>query len=181
MDLYTRILGMKVPEVPLLSNLSERIVVVNELAKRASLCGLFVRYRADWHAINISRIWEKKYGKSANHVLKKRKMEEETEENRRRTRAEKEIEHLKKTGRYVYGLESNLTSVAPGKQQRSWAATGEGQADTAMGQNNKAKDVVKNSGGQEALHPSWEARKKAKEMQASMSSAKPAGKKIVFD
>jgi hypothetical protein len=32
-----------------------------------------------------------------------------------------------------------------------------------------------------ALHPSWEARKKAKEAQASFAAAKPAGTKIVFD
>ena len=158
----------------------------NRRGQRARQACVFIYFlctsnQADWYTINLSRIWEKKYGKSANHVLKKRKMEEETEENRRRTRAEKEIEHLKKTGRYVYGLESNLTSVAPGKHQRTWAATGEGQADTTTGQANKAKDVVKSKGGEEVLHPSWEARKKAKELQASMSSAKPAGKKIVFD
>lgn len=128
------------------------------------------------------RIWEKKYGKSANHVLKRKKMEAETEENRKRTRAEKEIEALKKSGRYIYGLDSNLTSVAPGKQQRSWAAPkeGEGADSTSTGADHSQLDVKtkKAPPADAALHPSWEARKKAKE---SISTAKPAGKKIVFD
>ena len=135
----------------------------------------------------FARIWEKKYGKTANHVVKKRKMEEETEENRRKTRAEKEIEALKKRGSYIYGLDSNLTSVAPGKQQRSWAAPVDGAADAVSGTAENSGDGKKTmkkapvraqEGG---LHPSWEARKKAKELQASLSTAKPAGKKIVFD
>lgn len=132
----------------------------------------------------IHRIWERKYGKNAKHVKKATEREMDTEEARQKAKAEKEIEHLKKTGRYVYGVESNLTKPAEGKTQRTWTAAV--QSDTA---NDKMAAMLaaesdakaKRQATSNTIHPSWEARKKAKEAQANLASAKPAGKKIVFD
>ncbi|KAK9897464.1 Bud-site selection protein [Cystobasidium minutum MCA 4210] len=129
-------------------------------------------------------IWERKYGKNAKHVIKSQQRNAETEEARQRAKAEKEIEHLKKTGRYVYGVESNLTKPSEGKQSRTWtAATPSDKATEKMSAllAAEAEAKAKKAPANNALHPSWEARKKAKEAQANLAAAKPAGKKIVFD
>lgn len=130
------------------------------------------------------RIWERKYGKNAKHVKKAAEREKETDEARQKAKAEREIEHLKKTGRYVYGVESNLTKPAEGKTARTWSAAA--QSDSAnekvaamLAAESEAK--AKKQATSNTIHPSWEARKKAKEAQANLAAAKPAGKKIVFD
>lgn len=129
------------------------------------------------------RIWERKYGKNAKHVIKSQERNAETEEARQRAKAEKEIEYLKKTGRYVYGVDSNLTKPKEGKESRTWtAALPSDNANEKMSALLAAEAAkAKKAPPSNALHPSWEARKKAKEAQASLASAKPAGKKIVFD
>lgn len=132
----------------------------------------------------ICRIWERKYGKNAKHVLKANEREQGTEEARQKAKAEKEIEYLKKTGRYVYGVESNLTKPAEGKPARTWmaGAQSEGASEKMAAMlAAEAEAKAKKKPVSNALHPSWEARKKAKEAQANLASAKPAGKKIVFD
>ena len=121
--------------------------------------------------IRACSIWERKYGKKANHVLNKQKLEAETEANRQRTRAEKEIEALKKSGRYVPGADSNLTKLAEGKQARTWATEPKDDADVVI---SEPKEPASN-----ALHPSWEAKKRAKE--AANSLPKDKGNKIRFD
>lgn len=134
--------------------------------------------------MGLSRIWERKYGKNAKHVVKASEREKDTDEARQKAKAEKEIEYLKKTGRYVYGAESNLTKPAEGKASRTWSAAA--QSDSANEKMSamlaaEAEAKAKKQPASNALHPSWEARKKAKEAQLNLASAKPAGKKIVFD
>jgi len=99
--------------------------------------------------------------------------------------AEKQIEALKKSGRYVYGVDSNLTEVRDGKQKREWASTAGGESSGAAVGSGVMDDAQKRreqrkAMEEKAIHPSWEARKKVKEAQASINS-KPAGKKIRFD
>lgn len=81
-------------------------------------------------------------------------------------------------------MESNLTKPSEGKAVRTWTAAAptddanqKVKALLAAEADKKAKKTPQSN----ALHPSWEARKKAKEAQATLASAKPAGKKIVFD
>ena len=139
------------------------------------------------------RIWERKYGKNAKHVIKQKERETGTELNREKAKAERQIEALKKSGRYIYGVDSNLTETAEGKQARVWAAAATGAAagpaPAAVAPTPASEAAVRAIKKQKAaeefetkeFHPSWEARRKLKEAQASVANAKPAGKKIKFD
>ncbi|AET39619.1 Bud22p Ecym_4586 [Eremothecium cymbalariae DBVPG len=102
------------------------------------------------------KIWEMKYGRSANHIQKQFKKEHEERETKRR---EYEERVAKRAAREAG--QQRVFSLAERSKMRE------------MGKNS-----VRNSTENQPLHPSWEAKKLAEEKR---KNAKFQGKKITFD
>jgi len=115
--------------------------------------------------INYSRIWEKKYGKGAKHVVKQR----EDEAEKRRIREEKRRQREAAPKRPPWAAKR---AFEPPKQTDSGYGGRSGRVDGQPLQNKPRRE-------DKGLHPSWEAKKKMKEKQ-SAAIIPPAGKKIVF-
>jgi hypothetical protein len=125
--------------------------------------------------IHYSRIWEKKYGKGAKHVIKRR--EEEAEKNKMKEEKRRQRETASKRPRWA-----TKNAFEPPKQ-----------TDSGYGGRTVAKSDRGNGGGKgdeqplpkksrredKPLHPSWEAKKKMKKKE-SAAIMPPVGKKIVF-
>lgn len=120
-------------------------------------------------------------------MQKKLARDEETEENRKRTKAEKEIEAKKRSGRYIYGVDANLTELQPGAAKRQWPTNADSRdPDTDHTPDIRTLDLAKSgamkkSSGTRPVHPSWEAKRKAKEALTSIATIAPSGKKIKFE
>ena len=148
-----------------------RIVEVNELGERK-----FYSLPLSREALiaKRSRIWEKKYGKGAKHVLKQREEEAEKkrvkEERRRQREAAAKRPHW--ATKKVFEPPRNTDSGYGG---RITAKSGGGGGERVDGQ----PPLKKPRREDKALHPSWEAKKRMKEKE-SAAIIPPAGKKIVF-
>jgi len=121
------------------------------------------------------RIWEKKYGKGAKHVVKQR--EEEVE--RMRVKEEKRRKREAATKRPHWATRNTFEppkQTDSGYGGRIVARSGRGgEAGRVDGQSSLKKPRREDK----ALHPSWEAKKRMKEKE-SAAIVPPVGKKIVF-
>ena len=125
--------------------------------------------------IKRSRIWEKKYGKGAKHVVKQR--EEETEKKRMKEEKGRQREAAAKRPHWatkkVFEPPRQTDSGYGGRvAAKSGGAGGDERVD---GQ----PPLKKPRRGDKAPHPSWEAKKRMKEKE-SAAIMPSAGKKIVF-
>lgn len=119
--------------------------------------------------LKYSRIWEKKYGRGAKHVVKQR--EEEAE--KKRTKEEKRRQREAAAKRPHWAAKK---AFEPPKQTDS----GYGGRNAAKSAGGDGKPPLKKPRLEEKpLHPSWEAKKKVKEKE-SAAIVPPVGKKIVF-
>ena len=117
-----------------------------------------------------SRIWEKKYGKGAKHVVRLR--EEEAE--KKRVKDEKRRQRDAGIKRPQWAVKK---AFAPPKQTDSGYG---GRIAAKSGGGADGQPPLKKSRREDkALHPSWQAKKKMKEKE-SAAIIPPAGKKIVF-
>ena len=121
-----------------------------------------------------SRIWEKKYGKGAKHVVKQREEEAEKkrikEEKRRQPGVAAKRPHW--ATKNVFEPPRRTDSGYGGRVAAKSGGGGGGRAD---GQPSPKKPRREDKN----LHPSWEAKKRMKEKE-SAAIIPPAGKKIVF-
>ena len=112
-------------------------------------------------------VWEKKYGEKANHIQNEKKKQKKNRDSGWDV----------KRGATVAGDRGGGRGGRRGgrSQNRGDEQTGANSMPLGSGQGAKGKRAAQESG---PLHPSWEAKKKAKE-QASTASFQ--GKKVVFD
>ena len=124
-----------------------------------------------WHAYDIIRIWEKKYGKNANHVKKWK--EEEVKEN---------VAAAYESRGRGRGAASGRGRGAPndrgrGRGRGAGGPTGRPTALTTFAAQAKSVSASSNKKEDAPMHPSWEAAKKRKEQVMVVPFQ---GKKIVF-
>ena len=123
--------------------------------------------------IKCSRIWEKKYGKGAKHVVKQR--EEETEKKRVKEEKGRQREAAAKRPHWATKrVFEPPRQTDSGYGGRIAAKTGGG--DKRVGGQPPLKKPRRED---KALHPSWEAKKRMKEKE-SAAIIPSAGNKIVF-
>jgi hypothetical protein len=122
--------------------------------------------------VNYSRIWEKKYGKGAKHVVKRREEEAEV----------KKIKEEKRHKREAVAKRPHWAAkkaFEPPKQTDSGYG---GRIDAKSGGGGRVDGIPppkKPRREDQPLHPSWEAKKNMKKKE-SAAIIPPAGKKIVF-
>lgn len=122
-----------------------------------------------------SRIWEKKYGKGAKHVLKQR--EEEAEKKRIKEEKHRQREAAAKRPHWATKkVFEPPTKTDSGYGGRIAAKSGSGGGGERVDSQPPLKKPRRED---KALHPSWEAKKRMKEKE-SAAIIPPAGKKIVF-
>lgn len=125
------------------------------------------------------QIWEKKFGKRAKHM----QGADVPEKSGGRGRADRDEGWDMKRGAASSSARArdNKKGGPHRSSGRGPAVSGENAIEVSgsrLGRDDASKKAV----GNQPLHPSWEAAKKAKEMrQAGNEAMKPAGKKIVFD
>jgi len=117
------------------------------------------------------RIWEKKYGKGAKHVVKQR--EEEAE--KKRVKEEKRRQRETAVRRPHWATKK---AFEPPKQADSGYG-GRIAAKSGGGRMDGQPPLKKPRREDRSLHPSWEAKKKMKQRE-SAAIIPPAGKRIVF-
>lgn len=145
----------------------ERTAEVNELEERESSSLLL----SDAVLIGYySRIWEKKYGKGAKHVVKQR--EEGAEKSRIKEEKRRQREIATKRPHWA-----TKKAFEPPKQTDS--GYGDRTAAKPGGRGDKQSPSKESRRGDKPLHPSWEAKKKMKKKE-SAAITPPAGKKIIF-
>lgn len=129
---------------------------------------------------DVTRIWEKKYGKNAKHVVKSREADNVAQ-------AENNIKNAYGKRAAAVGGESATPAAAGGRTVGRPAATAAAVRPTTTYTPKSAPAAVSASapapvsapaaGGGQGLHPSWEAARRKK----AMLAAAPAAQKIVFD
>jgi len=120
------------------------------------------------------RIWEKKYGKGAKHVVKQREEEAErmrVEEKRRKRQAG--VRRPEWATKDTFEPPKQTDSGYGGRVAARSGRGGEG------GRVDGQLSLKKPRREDKALHPSWEAKKRMKEKE-SAAIVPPVGKKIVF-
>jgi len=121
-----------------------------------------------------SRIWEKKYGKGAKHVVKQREEEAEKRKIKEEKRRQREVA-AKRPRWATKKVFEPPKRTDTGYGGRAAAKSGGGGGGRVEGQPLSKKPRREDK----TLHPSWEAKKKMKEKE-SAAIIPPAGKKIVF-
>ena len=120
-----------------------------------------------------SRIWEKKYGKGAKHVVKQREEEAEKKRIKKERRRQREVAAKRPHwAAKVFEPPKRTDSGYGGRVATKSGGAGGGKMD---GQ----PPLKKPRREDKPLHPSWEAKKKMKQKE-SAAIIPPAGKKIVF-
>ena len=121
------------------------------------------------------RIWEKKYGRGAKHLIKQQEEEAEEkrikEEKRRRREATAKRPHWAAKRAFVPPKQSD--SGYQGRSVAKPGGTGEG------GRVDGQPPPKRPRREERSLHPSWEAKKRMKEKE-SAAITPPAGQKIMF-
>lgn len=114
-------------------------------------------------------IWEKKYGKNANHVKKEH---EAAAQDSRRTAKRVDTKDRSRAGAFRKGAAPGARSSfnAP-PSDRGWSNNRQSTAGSALAAAKQKED--------RPLHPSWEAKKRLKEKLNPVILA-PQGKKITF-
>ena len=122
--------------------------------------------------INCVRIWEKKYGKGAKHVVKQR--EEEAEKQKIKEEKRRQREATAKRPRWA------TKRVFEPPKQRDSGYGGRIATKTGGGGREDGQPPLKKQRPEDKpLHPSWEAKKKMKKRE-SAAIIPSAGKKVVF-
>lgn len=127
---------------------------------------------------DVTRIWEKKYGKNAKHVVKSREADNVAQ-------AENNIKNAYGKRAAAVGGESATPVAAGGRTVGKPAPTAVRPTTTytpkpapaAVSASVSAPALAPAAGGGQGLHPSWEAARRKK----AMLAAAPAARKIVFD
>jgi hypothetical protein len=118
-----------------------------------------------------SRIWEKKYGKGAKHVVKRR--EEEVEKIKIKEEKRRQRETATKRPRWATKKPfERPKQTDSGYGGRTTVKSGGGKGDGES-------PLKKSRREDKPLHPSWEAKKKLKKRESGAITP-PAGKRIVF-
>ena len=120
------------------------------------------------------RIWEKKYGKGAKHIVKQR--EEETEKKRMKEEKRRRREATARRPHWA----TKKTFEPPKQTDAGYGGRITAKTDGGgEGGRMDGHSLKKPRREEKSLHPSWEAKKKMKERE-SAAMVPPTGKKIVF-